>query len=47
LYSSINTLKNRIKELVNAGYNFSTSNIALLSWSQKRYNAKLKKLNIE
>uniref|UniRef100_A0A452S963 Mitochondrial transcription termination factor 1 n=1 Tax=Ursus americanus TaxID=9643 RepID=A0A452S963_URSAM len=47
LDSSINTLKSRIKELVNAGYNFSTSNIALLSWSQKRYKAKLKKLNIE
>ncbi|XP_032161226.1 transcription termination factor 1, mitochondrial [Mustela erminea] len=47
LDSSINTLKSRIKELVNAGYNLSTSNIALLSWSQKRYKAKLKKLNIE
>ncbi|CAK7307467.1 Transcription termination factor 1, mitochondrial [Vulpes lagopus] len=47
LDSSISTLRSRIKELVNAGYNFSTSNIALLSWSQKRYKAKLKKLNIE
>ncbi|XP_038542314.1 transcription termination factor 1, mitochondrial isoform X1 [Canis lupus baileyi] len=47
LDSSISTLKSRIKELVNAGYNFSTSNITLLSWSQKRYKAKLKKLNIE
>lgn len=46
LDSSINTLKNRIKELVNAGYNLSTSSITLLSWSQKRYKAKLKKLNI-
>ncbi|XP_068405246.1 transcription termination factor 1, mitochondrial [Eschrichtius robustus] len=45
LDSSISTLKSRIKELVNAGYNLSTSNISLLSWSQKRYNAKLKKLN--
>ncbi|XP_066209927.1 transcription termination factor 1, mitochondrial [Saccopteryx leptura] len=46
LDSSISTLKSRIKELVNAGYNLSTSNITLLSWSQKRYKAKLKKLNI-
>ncbi|KAF6086426.1 mitochondrial transcription termination factor 1 [Phyllostomus discolor] len=45
LDSSISTLKSRIKELVNAGYNLSTSNITLLSWSQKRYKAKLKKLN--
>ncbi|XP_049625025.1 transcription termination factor 1, mitochondrial [Suncus etruscus] len=47
LDSSLNTLKSRIKELVNAGYNFSTSSLSLLSWSQKRYKAKLKKLNIE
>lgn len=46
LDSSISTLKSRIKELVNAGYNLSTSNITLLSWSQKRYKAKLEKLNI-
>lgn len=46
LDSSISTLKTRIKELVNAGYNLSTSNITLLSWSQKRYKAKLEKLNI-
>ncbi|XP_076972705.1 transcription termination factor 1, mitochondrial [Tamandua tetradactyla] len=45
LDSSISTLKNRLKELVAAGYNLSTSNIALLSWSQKRYKAKLEKLN--
>ncbi|XP_006207724.1 transcription termination factor 1, mitochondrial [Vicugna pacos] len=45
LDSSISTLKSRIKELVNAGYNLSTSNVSLLSWSQKRYNAKLKKLH--
>uniref|UniRef100_A0A8C9DKR0 Transcription termination factor 1, mitochondrial n=1 Tax=Prolemur simus TaxID=1328070 RepID=A0A8C9DKR0_PROSS len=45
LDSSISTLKSRIKELVNAGYNLSTSNITLLSWSQKRYKAKLKKLS--
>ncbi|XP_069852548.1 transcription termination factor 1, mitochondrial isoform X2 [Dipodomys merriami] len=44
LDSSISTLKSRIKQLVNAGYNLSTSNILLLSWSQKRYKAKLKKL---
>uniref|UniRef100_H0WIG6 Transcription termination factor 1, mitochondrial n=1 Tax=Otolemur garnettii TaxID=30611 RepID=H0WIG6_OTOGA len=44
LDSSISTLKSRIKELVDAGYNLSTSNIALLSWSKKRYIAKLKKL---
>ena len=47
LDSSISTLKSRIKELVNVGYDLSTSNISLLSWSQKRYNAKLKKLYIE
>lgn len=47
LDSSIGTLKSRIKELVNVGYDLSTSNISLLSWSQKRYNAKLKKLYIE
>lgn len=46
LDSSISTLKSRIKELVNAGYNLSTSNITLLSWSQRRYKAKLEKLNI-
>uniref|UniRef100_A0A8C3WGG3 Mitochondrial transcription termination factor 1 n=1 Tax=Catagonus wagneri TaxID=51154 RepID=A0A8C3WGG3_9CETA len=46
LDSSISTLKKRIKELVKAGYNLSTSNVSLLSWSQKRYNAKLKKLNM-
>ncbi|XP_057589303.1 transcription termination factor 1, mitochondrial isoform X2 [Hippopotamus amphibius kiboko] len=46
LDSSISTLKSRIKELVNAGYKLNTANISLLSWSQKRYNAKLKKLNI-
>ncbi|XP_016074396.1 PREDICTED: transcription termination factor 1, mitochondrial isoform X2 [Miniopterus natalensis] len=45
LDSSISTLKSRIKELVDAGYDLSTSNITLLSWSQKRYKAKLKKLN--
>ncbi|XP_006155610.1 transcription termination factor 1, mitochondrial [Tupaia chinensis] len=45
LDSSIGTLKSRIKDLVNAGYNLSTSNITLLSWSQKRYKAKLKKIN--
>ncbi|XP_004636874.1 transcription termination factor 1, mitochondrial-like [Octodon degus] len=44
LDSSINTLKSRIKELVHAGYDLSTSNITILSWSQKRYQAKLKKL---
>uniref|UniRef100_A0A8C6R355 Mitochondrial transcription termination factor 1 n=2 Tax=Nannospalax galili TaxID=1026970 RepID=A0A8C6R355_NANGA len=43
--SSINTLKTRIKELVHAGYDLSTSNIALLSWCQKRYKVKLEKLN--
>ncbi|KAL1777602.1 transcription termination factor 1, mitochondrial isoform X1 [Sigmodon hispidus] len=42
---SINTLKTRIKELVHTGYDLSSSNIALLSWSQKRYEAKLKRLN--
>uniref|UniRef100_A0A8C2LTK0 Mitochondrial transcription termination factor 1 n=1 Tax=Cricetulus griseus TaxID=10029 RepID=A0A8C2LTK0_CRIGR len=42
---SINTLKTRMKELVYAGYDLSSSNIALLSWSQKRYEAKLKRLN--
>ncbi|XP_007522570.1 transcription termination factor 1, mitochondrial [Erinaceus europaeus] len=47
LDSSISTLKSRIKELVDAGYDLSTSNIAVLSWSKKRYNAKLKKLNIQ
>lgn len=45
LDSSISTLKTRIKELILAGYDLSTSNIALLSWSQKRYKAKLKKLH--
>ncbi|XP_059112471.1 transcription termination factor 1, mitochondrial [Peromyscus eremicus] len=45
LDASINTLKTRIKELVHAGYDLSSSNIALLSWSQKRYKAKLKRLN--
>ncbi|XP_008046847.1 transcription termination factor 1, mitochondrial [Carlito syrichta] len=45
LDSSINTLKSRINELVNAGYNLSTSKITLLSWSKKRFKAKLKKLN--
>ncbi|KAM6152516.1 transcription termination factor 1, mitochondrial [Erethizon dorsatum] len=44
LDSSINTLKSRIKELVHAGYNLSTSNITVLSCSQKRYQAKLKKI---
>ncbi|XP_004602340.1 transcription termination factor 1, mitochondrial isoform X2 [Sorex araneus] len=47
LDSSLNTLKSRIKELIDAGYNLSSSNLSLLSWSQKRYKAKLKKLNIE
>ncbi|XP_037363526.1 transcription termination factor 1, mitochondrial isoform X3 [Talpa occidentalis] len=46
LDSSISTLKSRIKQLVNAGYDLRTSNLALLSWSQNRYKAKLKKLNI-
>lgn len=45
LDSSINTLKTRIKELVNAGCDLSTSNIAVLSWSQRRYKAKLEKLS--
>ncbi|XP_012576405.1 PREDICTED: transcription termination factor 1, mitochondrial [Condylura cristata] len=45
LDSSINTLKNRIKELVNAGYDLRTSKLTLLSLSQKRFKAKLKKLN--
>lgn len=45
LDSSISTLKSRIKELVCVGYNLSISNITILSWSQKRYKAKLKKLN--
>ncbi|XP_007938049.1 transcription termination factor 1, mitochondrial [Orycteropus afer afer] len=45
LDSSLSTLKNRIKELINAGYNLSTSSITLLSWSLKRYKAKLRKLN--
>ncbi|XP_071071275.1 transcription termination factor 1, mitochondrial isoform X2 [Dasypus novemcinctus] len=44
LDSSINTLKSRIKDLVDVGYNLSTSNITLLSWSKKRYAAKLRKL---
>ncbi|XP_051007967.1 transcription termination factor 1, mitochondrial isoform X2 [Acomys russatus] len=44
LDSSINTLKTRMKELVHAGYDLHTSNIALLSWSQKRYKAKLKRV---
>lgn len=46
LDSSISTLKSRIKELADAGYNLSISNISLLSWSQKRYKAKLKMLNM-
>nr|XP_001092039.2 transcription termination factor 1, mitochondrial isoform X1 [Macaca mulatta]XP_011729048.1 transcription termination factor 1, mitochondrial isoform X1 [Macaca nemestrina] len=45
LDSSISTLKSRIRELVNAGCNLSTLNISLLSWSKKRYEAKLKKLS--
>ncbi|XP_058534060.1 transcription termination factor 1, mitochondrial [Ochotona princeps] len=45
LDSSISTLRSRIKELIHAGYDLSTSNINLLSWSQKRYKAKLKKLS--
>ncbi|XP_036036209.1 transcription termination factor 1, mitochondrial isoform X2 [Onychomys torridus] len=45
LDASITTLKTRIKELAHAGYDLSSSNIALLSWSQKRYKAKLKRLN--
>ncbi|XP_006891555.1 PREDICTED: transcription termination factor, mitochondrial [Elephantulus edwardii] len=45
LDSSLTTLKSRIKELINSGYDLSTSNITLLSWSLKRYKAKLKKLN--
>ncbi|XP_005006090.2 transcription termination factor 1, mitochondrial isoform X2 [Cavia porcellus] len=44
LDSSMNTLKSRIKELVDAGYNLNTSNIAVLSWSKTRYQAKLKKI---
>lgn len=36
LDSSVSTLKKRIKELVKSGYNFSTSNVSLLSWSQKK-----------
>ncbi|XP_005388054.1 PREDICTED: transcription termination factor 1, mitochondrial [Chinchilla lanigera] len=44
LDSSLNTLKSRTKELVHAGYNLNTSNITILSWSQKRYQAKLKKI---
>nr|XP_004656405.1 transcription termination factor 1, mitochondrial [Jaculus jaculus] len=44
LDSSLSTLKTRIKELVVAGYDLSSSNIALLSWSQKRYKTKMKKL---
>ncbi|XP_049750093.1 transcription termination factor 1, mitochondrial isoform X2 [Elephas maximus indicus] len=45
LDSSLNTLKTRINELINAGYDLSTSSITPLSWSLKRYKAKLKKLN--
>lgn len=45
LDSSIHTLKTRIKELAHAGYDVSTSSIALLSWSQRRYEAKLKRLS--
>ncbi|KAL4827337.1 hypothetical protein H8958_021418 [Nasalis larvatus] len=45
LDSSISTLKSRIRELVNVGCNLSTLNITLLSWSKKRYEAKLKKLS--
>ncbi|XP_028634127.1 transcription termination factor 1, mitochondrial isoform X2 [Grammomys surdaster] len=45
LDSSINTLKTRIRELSHAGYDLSTSSIALLSWSQRRYEAKLKRLS--
>ncbi|XP_004702860.1 transcription termination factor 1, mitochondrial isoform X2 [Echinops telfairi] len=45
LDSSLSTLKTRIKELTNAGYNLNTSSIALLSWSLNRYKAKLNKLN--
>lgn len=41
---SLSTLKTRMKELVHAGYDLSTSNIALLSLSQKRYKAKLRKM---
>lgn len=46
LDSSISTLKSRIKELVGAGYDFSTLNLTLLSYSKSRYIAKLKQLNI-
>lgn len=46
LDTSINTLKSRIKELVNAGYDLRTSKLTLLSLSKDRYRAKLKKLNI-
>lgn len=42
---SINALKTRIRELAHAGYDVSTSSIALLSWSQRRYEAKLKRLS--
>uniref|UniRef100_A0A2K5QNX4 Transcription termination factor 1, mitochondrial n=2 Tax=Cebinae TaxID=38070 RepID=A0A2K5QNX4_CEBIM len=45
LDSSLSTLKSRIKELVNAGCNLSTLNISILSWSKKRYEAKLTKLS--
>ncbi|XP_012978936.1 transcription termination factor 1, mitochondrial isoform X1 [Mesocricetus auratus] len=45
LDASVNTLKTRMKELVHVGYDLSSSSIALLSWSQKRYKAKLKRLN--
>ncbi|XP_075414548.1 transcription termination factor 1, mitochondrial [Tenrec ecaudatus] len=44
LDSSLSTLKTRIKELANAGYNLNASSIALLSWSLSRYKAKLNKL---
>lgn len=42
---SINALKTCIRELAHAGYDVSTSSIALLSWSQRRYEAKLKRLS--
>ncbi|XP_034374904.1 transcription termination factor 1b, mitochondrial [Arvicanthis niloticus] len=45
LDSSIDTLNTRIRELSRAGYDVSTSSIALLSWSQRRYEAKLKRLS--
>ncbi|XP_004862436.1 transcription termination factor 1, mitochondrial [Heterocephalus glaber] len=44
LDSSLSTLKNRVKELVHAGYDLSTSNITILSWSEKRYKTKLQKI---